>query len=177
MSDISAFKVPQPAELESVIAAEPHQEVLVQKPHRQEFFRSHAEHFPAHVIQWNRDGHFYLVHPELQVDLQSELRLVTLIPYVNRDGKVGLWPLSTIPSTWRVSAKEVIAQAQYQWLRAIPNMEKGAYETLPAASELGEPQWPEKTVDELVAEAFSDRLIVSLEHEVVRALRGDTAHV
>jgi hypothetical protein len=41
-----------------------------------------------------------------------------------------------------------------------------------AESVMAEPEWPELSFQELVRIAFRDRMITSLEHAVVKRLRG-----
>ncbi|WP_182310243.1 hypothetical protein [Aeromonas media] len=176
MNDISKFRIAAPQVLETAIVPAVEQPILIQKPHPQEFIQMHAEQFPAQVIQWYQDDQYYLVHPEILQELQSETKLVCLSPWVTRTGEVGLWPISTHPSSWQSSAQAVIEQARTQWGRVKTNKGKDSYEFLAAVSQQGAPQWPDKTLDDLIATAFCDRLITSADHPVVRALRGQQDH-
>ena len=50
----------------------------------------------------------------------------------------------------------------------------GAYEMFKARGDLGEPEWPDKSLSELLRLAFKgDRLIDSLNHPVLRELAGE----
>lgn len=176
MSNISNFRMaPAQVPMTTAVAAV-EKPILIQKPHPQEFIQMHAEQFPAQVIQWYQDGQHYLVHPEMLRELESETKSVRLTPYINRAGEVGLWPVTSHPSTWQSSAQSAIEQAKTQWGRVKVNKTTERYDFLAAASQLGAPQWPDKTLDELIAEAFGDRLITSTDHPVVRALRGEQDH-
>ncbi|WP_429169043.1 hypothetical protein [Aeromonas rivipollensis] len=176
MNDISKYRIDAPQVLETAAAPAVEKPILIQKPHPQAFIQTHAEQFPAQVIQWLQDGLYYLVHPEMLRELESETKLVRLTPCINRAGEVSLWPVSAYPSAWQSSAQSVIEQARTQWGRVKTNKGKDAYELLPASGLQGTPQWPDKSIDILVAEAFGDRLITSIAHPVVRALRGEQDH-
>ena len=176
MNNIANFRIATTQVPEPNTMPADEQPILIQRPHPQEFIQTHSDQFPAEVIQWYQDGQYYLVHPEMRTALESETKLVRLTPFIKRSGEVGLWPVTAFPSTWQVSAQAAITQAKTQWGRIKPNKSKGAYDFLAATSSLGTPQWPAKPVDELVAIAFGDRLIMSADHPVVRALRGEQGH-
>jgi hypothetical protein len=176
MNNIANFRIAttQLPEANTIPAVE--QSIHIQKPHPQEFIQTHAEQFPAEVIHWYQDDRYYLVHPEMRRELESETKLVRLTPFIKRSGEVGLWPVTAFPSTWQASAQVAIAQARTQWGRIKSNKSKEAYDFLAATSALGAPQWSDKPVDELVAMAFGNRLIMSADHPVVMALRGEQGH-
>jgi hypothetical protein len=73
---------------------------------------------------------------------------------------------------WHRSAREAADEATRTWLRVNPNMSLGAYEMIVAESITIEPQWPTLSFQELLRIAFRERLITSLDHPVVRRLRG-----
>ncbi|HHQ4662329.1 TPA: hypothetical protein ACSPZY_002768 [Aeromonas veronii] len=176
MNDILKYRIDAPQVLGTAAVVVVEKPILIQKPHQQMFIQAHAEQFPAQVIQWFQDGQYYLVHPEMLRELESETKLVRLTPWITQTGEVSLWPVSAHPSSWQSSAQAAIEQARVQWGRIKVNKDKDAYDFLAAASQLGAPQWPDKTLDELIAEAFGDRLITSASHSVVRALRGEQDH-
>ena len=59
-----------------------------------------------------------------------------------------------------------------KWLRIKANMSLGAYEITVAESVMAEPVWPELSFQELVRIAYRDRMVTSLDHAVVKRLRG-----
>jgi hypothetical protein len=59
-----------------------------------------------------------------------------------------------------------------RWVRVKANTSLGAYEIFEAASTLLDPVWPELTFNELVRIAFRGKLVDSLEHPVIKRLRG-----
>jgi hypothetical protein len=58
------------------------------------------------------------------------------------------------------------------WIRVKANISLGAYEVSVAESTTAEPAWEKLTFQELIQIAFRDRIITSIDHAVVRRLRG-----
>jgi hypothetical protein len=52
-------------------------------------------------------------------------------------------------------------------------MALGAYDVFEATATLPEPQWPDQSFQELLKVGFKDRQIDSLDHPVIRKLRGE----
>lgn len=151
------------------------QKIMVDRPDPQQFYRSYhvAEPFHASLLNIKHTKERYLVAPSLEQELEGEFLLYTLVPFINREGEITLWPVTGKPGSWRESALAVANEACKRWVRIRTNFEQSAYEALPAASDLGEPQWPQgKIIDDFVQEAFKEHLITSLDHPVVKTLRG-----
>jgi len=53
------------------------------------------------------------------------------------------------------------------------NMAGGMYDTWEAAGELADPTWPELTFAEVLKLCFQSRFIETVDHPVIRALRGE----
>ena len=62
--------------------------------------------------------------------------------------------------------------AMTQWLRMKANLSLGAYEIAVAECAMADPTWPEYSFQDLVRIAFRDRIIASLDHPVIKRLRG-----
>ena len=58
------------------------------------------------------------------------------------------------------------------WVRVSANMQLGAYEVTRAPSMAVEPTWPEMSFQDLLRIAFRGYVIGSVDHPVVRRLRG-----
>ena len=87
-----------------------------------------------------------------------------------------LWP-ARLPNrlrqdTWADSTLAAVAHAETQWLRVDANMRAGAYDVSIATAPLPEPEWPEQTFEELFRLAFRGQVIDSLDHPVIRQLKG-----
>jgi hypothetical protein len=154
--------------------------VPVHKPSPQDFVRVHPspefrDNFP--VIELKDEREEYVITVGLVPELVGEFVSKTLFTAINRQGVVFLWPVR-LPDPegkqmeWWRSMREAAELAMTQWLRTKANMNLGAYEMYVAESTMSEPVWPEATYQELIKLAFRDRLISSLDHPVIKRLRG-----
>ena len=152
----------------------------VRKPGRQEFVRVHpdeAYRLETGLLELKEDREFYLLHPAVRPELADEMVPVRLHLAVARSGAVFLWPVR-LPgpdgrrNAWHDSAEKAALLATKQWVRLSANMAAGGYDTFTASAALAEPEWPELTMAELLKLAFADRYVTSLDHPVVRRLRG-----
>jgi hypothetical protein len=96
---------------------------------------------------------------------------------MNRQGTIFFWPVR-LPGPegrqleWWRSAREAAERAMNSWTRVRPNMNLGAYEIFAAESIMSEPEWPAVGFWDLIKIAFRDHLITSLDHPVIKRLRG-----
>lgn len=159
--------------------------VPARRPGRTEFFRVHPD--AEYSIDWyvlerndELDRETYWVTPKFRGELLDELRPVRIFTCINKRGTVFLWPAklptpeSNLGRTWSESALEIADYAKTTWVKMIGKRDLGAYEMFKARGDLGEPEWPSKTLPELLKLAFKgDRLIDSLDHAVLRELAGE----
>jgi hypothetical protein len=154
--------------------------VPVHKPNPQDFVRVHPspeyrDNFP--IIELKEEREEYVVTAQLVPELIGEFVTKTLFTAINRQGVVFLWPVR-LPnsdgrqSEWWRSMREAAELSMQQWLRVKANMSLGAYEMFVAESPMSYPVWPEVTYQDFIRLAFRDRLITSLEHPVIKRLRG-----
>jgi hypothetical protein len=154
--------------------------VPVRKPSPQDFVRVHPdpkyrENFP--VVELKDDREEYIVGREVLNELSGEFVGKTLYTAINRQGTVFLWPVR-LPSPegkdmdWWRSGHEAAERATKVWLRIRANQNLGAYEMFEAQSDFGEPEWPNFSFAELLKIAFRGRLIRSVDHPVIKRLRG-----
>jgi len=155
--------------------------VPVHKPNRQDFFRVHPGEdwrLETLILELKEEGETYLVDQNLWGQLPGELIPKVLYTVINRQGVLMLWPIR-LPgedgrhNEWHRSALEAAEMAQRQWVRVVANKSLGAYEVYQAFADIPEPEWPDTTFQEVLRVAFKDRFIRSLEHPVVRRLRGE----
>ena len=154
--------------------------VPVRRPNKQEYVRVHPSHDYREnfaVIDLKDDREDYLVRPEILPDLAGEVVYKTIFTAINRQGVVFLWPIR-LPapddrkSDWPRSQREAAELAMRQWVRLKANMSLGAYEITMAESVMAEPVWPELSYQQLLSIAYRDRMITTLDHAVVKRLRG-----
>jgi hypothetical protein len=178
--DLAAFRLSQDfasaAGVRKVITTVP-----CRKPGNQTFVRVRTGdewRMPAAVLQLKEDGECYLVAPHLLSELSQEVRPKILYTGVTREGNPFLWPIN-MPGedgrldSWSQSAHNAADIAGMAWIRLVANRSVGAYDVMQATALVEEPTWPELTFKELINLAFRDKVISSLEHPVVKRLRGE----
>jgi hypothetical protein len=157
--------------------------VPVRKPRRGEFFRCHPEpkmslSVTVYVDQEEQDE-VYFVAPAMRGELAEDLRAVLLQLAISRKRVVFIWPLtissdkSPLGRSWHETARKAAEIAKEFWIRITADKSLGGYRVRKAEGEnLSEPEWPDKSFNELLTIAFADRIIMSEDHPVVRRLRG-----
>lgn len=154
--------------------------VPIKKPDKQWFIRVHPNEeyrISIAVIELKEDRETYLVDPSLWEELQAEIIPKVILYCINRQGDIFLWPVR-LPGIdgkideWNRSALEASKYAKDSWCRVTANMSLGAYEVLRAVNNEIEPKWPEKSFEEIFKIAFRDKFITSLDHIVIKRLRG-----
>ena len=154
--------------------------VPVRKPNRQEFVRTHpddAYHYSTGILELKEERESYLVDPDLCPELPGEIVPKILLTTISKQGVLTIWPIR-LPgedgrmNPWHQSAMEAAQLAQSQWVRVAANMSLGGYETFIATGDLPEPEWPDKSMQEIMDIAFKDRYINAIDHPVIRRLRG-----
>jgi hypothetical protein len=150
------------------------------RPGPQEFVRTHpAAEYRADfaMIDLKDEQEAYLVRLEIVPELAGEVVFKTLFTAVNRQRVVFLWPVR-LPTPddrkteWARLQREAAEMAMTKWTRVKANMSLGAYEITVAESVVAEPEWPELPFQELVRIAYRDRMITTVDHPVVKRLRG-----
>ena len=155
--------------------------IVVRKPNKQEFFRVNASEelrLPCAILELKEEQEFYLVTPAVLPVLAEDVRHVELRVCQNRQGVTFLWPVP-MPgpdgrtNSWHLSAREAASHAEECWTRMIANMSEGGYSIYRANGAIPDPQWPEKTMPELLELAFKDgKLIDTEDHPVILQLNG-----
>jgi hypothetical protein len=157
--------------------------VPVRKPDKSWFVRVHANseyRLQTAVIELKEDRETYLVAPALWPELAAESTFSprALFTAINRQGVLFLWTIR-LPGTdgkldeWSRTALEAAERATRGWVRVAANLSLGAYEVWEATGQLEEPDWPAMPFRELLRIAFRGKLIDSLDHPVLRRLRGE----
>ncbi|MBX7210668.1 MAG: hypothetical protein K1X78_20340 [Verrucomicrobiaceae bacterium] len=155
--------------------------VPVRKPLKETFIRTHLD--PEcwqlfGLLELKEAGRMYLVTPAVAAALREEseatLIMAHLVLCVDRRGNPFLWPLkvSERECDWHNSARLAAELAKTQWVRVTSNMSAGCYDSMVAVSQAGQPAWPSESYKALLSLAFSGRVISSLDHAVLKELRG-----
>ena len=151
------------------------------KPSRHEFVRvrTGAEwRLETGVFEDKLNREVYLVDPSLWSGLLGEVYPVCLFCAVTRQNDLLLWPVK-LPgpdgksNSWNDSALAAATLAESKWVRLAANMPGGIYNVYEAEGALSDPEWPDLAFHEILRLAFKARFIQSLDHPVVKALRGE----
>ena len=98
----------------------------------------------------------------LAVDNAGTPRLVG-VPIIDPNGR---------PNSWNDSLVRAVQIAESQWVRIESNNAATQYEVIVAKEDLGAPQWPNQSMQELVLACFDGKIIQSVDHPVIRDLEG-----
>jgi hypothetical protein len=155
--------------------------VPVRKPTRQEFVRVHTDVGyrlePAAIIELKGENETYLLSPSVAANLPDEFVPATFFTAINRQGVLFLWPVK-LPgidgkdNEWYRSAREAAQKAMTAWVRVTANKSLGAYELFEATGDLPQPEWPDTPFSEILKIAFRDYYVDSLDHPLIKRLRG-----
>lgn len=156
--------------------------IAVRKPHKQEFVRVRPGEdwqfrTASYVEKDTREN--YLVNPALLPHLPGEVQETLYLVAMSRNSPVPfLWPC-VLPGAdgrsnrWWDSALEAAKEAEHHWVRVVSDMTANCYVPFVAQGDLPEPTWPEESLPELMRLAFKDRYIETLDHPVLKRLRGE----
>jgi hypothetical protein len=148
------------------------------KPNKGEFVRVNSE--TERMLVWTLvdEQETYVVTKDIGDSIPGDVVPKELVLTITRQGNLLLWPLR-IPgddgriNNWHASAREAADRAVHVWVRVQSNMALGAYDVYEAVGALPDPEWPNLSMDEIVRIAVKGRVIDSLDHPVLRKLRGE----
>ncbi len=156
--------------------------IPARKPNDQDWVRVHPDQAYRNnfaMIELRDERELYLVTHAMAAELANECAPYTLFTAINRQGVVRIWPvrlpgLDGKTNEWWQSAREAAELAMSTWTRLKANMSLGAYEMFTAEATIAEPAWPDPmpSFQELLRIAFGARLIDSVDHPLVKRLRG-----
>lgn len=154
--------------------------IAVRKPDKQWFFRVDPD--PAYqaklrVLLYQEDT--YLLAPGLwrHPDLARDTKLRHFVYCKTSHGVFFLWPVP-VPTDadniqcWK-TAQDAALQAQRRWIRMAWDSDRRDYSLVTPVDSLPEPDFDrDMSLEQLLNLGFRDRYITSLEHPVVKKLRG-----
>jgi hypothetical protein len=158
--------------------------VPVEKPNSQDFVRcrSEAEHRTLmYLLTIKEKRETYAVLPSIAAaaHVRKEVKRVEIRVCVNLNGAVRLWPVPMPTADERTnpfneSHQAAAEAAEALWIRVWADMTAGQYVAQKAEDQeaLPQPKWPDQPLDELIVIAFKGRIINTLDHPVLKALRG-----
>lgn len=133
--------------------------------------------FPCLAVEDKDSGDSYVVAPSVQPYLGKSV--VRKIIRLSVDS-TGLPKLIFQPAAeqtgrqnnWHVTLNRAIVLAEASWTRVEADMDAGQYSIITSADDLGEPQWPDQTMDELIQDVFGNNIIASADHPYIRQIQG-----
>ena len=151
----------------------------MRKPSKSEFFRVHPDpDFAIDTLLLEHEKDFFLVMPHMRDAVLTDAKPYLIYTVMNRVGVLSLWPVRIQgeddhkSNGWWDSAHEIAGIAKKQWVRCSSNMSLAAYEATVAQIALPEPEWPEKSMAEILELAFKSQVIDSPDSQVLRILQG-----
>lgn len=154
--------------------------VPVGRPNKSTFFRvqqSEELAFNTFILENKVTRDTYIVMPLVAQVISELVRPVMLNVAIDRQNNLSLIPVQ-LPkddgtrNPWHESLAQAVERAKTNWIRINPNMQLGGYDVYEATAELPEPNWPSRTIDELVDVAFSGKTIRTVDHPVVQSYLG-----
>jgi hypothetical protein len=156
--------------------------VPVQKPDRQQFFRVHPDEnwrMMTWVLELKEEKITYLIDPSLwgTETLEGEIAAKVLFTCITTTGNLFIFPVKMADANgnldqWNLAKLEAANRAMKVWVRLVYNSESRKYDVFEAKGSLEGPQWPEITFQKMISLAFKDQFIRSLDHPVIKKLRG-----
>jgi hypothetical protein len=159
--------------------------IQVRKPANHWYVRCHPDpqySFTAWVIDLKDEREQYLVLPEIHPHLKGEVtyKLMTFHLCVTMQGKVFLWPVrchvddKKEPPIWIKVPLEAVLVAKEEWTRFywVEEINEHEFESVPNPIK---PVWPNLTMRQVMELAFKNNIINSLDHSVLKRLRGEIA--
>jgi hypothetical protein len=155
--------------------------VPVRKPAKEWFVRTHPTlRIETCVVELKEDRETYIVARSLWPELMSECTFGprALFAAINRQKVLFVWPIR-LPGPdgkvddWSRSALEAAKLAERRWTRVASNMTLGAYDVREASADWPEPDWPKLPFNEILRIAFKGRVIDTIDHSVIKRLRGE----
>lgn len=154
--------------------------VPVRRPNRQEYIRVNPAEdmlLPVAIYEDIHERETMLVSPHMCEALNEHIKPALLTVAINRLGVTFIWPVklvseSGMASDWYETAQTACEMAKKDWIRVSADMSLGAYRVHKPLGLLSEPEWPAKSLNELLSIAFRGKVIENEDHPVVRRLRG-----
>ncbi len=156
--------------------------VLVRRPNKQTYIRVNPSpewQLKTAVLELKDEGETYLVAKELWAGLANEITAKVIVSAITRQDSFFFWPIR-LPNedgyidSWNKSAIECAKIASEKWVRI--QSEKDAQSYFPHIAEnqdsFPEPGWPKEGFEKLLMIAFKDHYVDSMDHPVIKKLRG-----
>lgn len=150
------------------------------KLNKHRFSRTHPDEaykFPVLLVEDKDNRETYLASPIMAPYLGNNTKPCKLRLSVDNTGTTRLVAEPMIdpsgrPNLWNATYLEAIQRAETDWVRIESDMNTSQYRIILASENLGEPEWPNRSMGEMVEEAFAGRIISDRDHPFIRQLEG-----
>jgi hypothetical protein len=160
------------------------QEVLSQVPVGRrgpvDFFRIHPDpnmSLLTTIYEDKATRETFFVAPNMREALLEQAKPRLIVTGTTTRRVIFLWPL-TVPeemgrgNPWHSTAWQAYELAKTNWTRMASDRHLQAYRIYQAEGQLPEPDWPNKTLSELLEIAFRGRIIDVEDHPIIKQIRG-----
>lgn len=179
--DPKNFRKPKDSRLYSLVERSGEMPLLIEprKPDKEWFVRTRKEDqfqvlLPLLSVRENSKEAVYFLNRDLEIPsaLQVHIHDYQAIAAVSFEKVHFLWVMKYSDTEWYTSCREAMRRAMEKWVKVFPNDGNTAYETMEPLDDLGEPMFPDVTLETYFERAFGPRVIESLDHRVVKRLLG-----
>ncbi len=179
--DPARWKTPTDARLDPKAPIKPtaFSKLEIRKPPADHFVHVHPNPdfngvFPLYGDSEAKRFDPYLIAPELIDSLPPQVKVnvkyYRLAVAITDTGRLFLYHVAQTGSDWHESGDGCILIAMVEWAKIVPD--SSGYRVERPEASLPDPVFPDWSFGEYLARAFKDRYIGSLDHEIVKRLRG-----
>lgn len=134
--------------------------------------------FPILVVEDKESGEVYLATPDMAPYLGKMAQPKILRLAVDSAGSPRVIPQPIVDQSltrailWTTTMLDAIERAETEWVRIESNMESQQYIVIVAVNDLGEPTWPNQSMEQLIEAVFQGRIISDVNHPLIQQLQG-----
>ena len=133
--------------------------------------------FRCLLVEDKDNGETYIATPAMQSYLGTNAVAKTLRLSVDSTGapKIIAQPIldgQGTPNSWHASMVKGIDLAETTWVRMEAARNASQYTIIRSRDDLGDPEWPTQSMEELVQEVFQNKIISDPDHPFARQLEG-----
>jgi hypothetical protein len=151
----------------------------LQKPPKSKFVRVHPSPeyrmFSILTLTDNDTSDIYYVSPDFELPefVESQTKLTNLYAAQMSDGSFFVWPVHQSETSWYRAAKKAVRVAVDKWVAVVARRAANTYDLIEPQDVIPDPDWSSlPPFGEMVEAAFEDRMILHVDHDFIRKLRG-----
>ncbi|ABA88055.1 hypothetical protein Pcar_0798 [Syntrophotalea carbinolica DSM 2380] len=130
------------------------------------------------ILDDPRGKQTYITSPRLADELEGDAVPAVVALCANQHGEQFLW-VAKLPwydgEPFATTRLEAMDRARTEWVRLRRSITRKGYDIISAAKPFPEPVWSDETFENLIRQAFKNNVIGSLDHPIVKKLRGEEA--